>query len=75
MKSLDHLAILVTARIMTFLETLIRKIPKEKRLNYSYSSTYNHHQKKSTGHERVRLNRNAFPSPNARCGFVTGDAF
>jgi hypothetical protein len=73
-KSLDNLTIFVTERMMTALETLTHKNHKEKTISHLYSNTYNQYKIKSPTPGRIRPNRNGFPSPNARCGFATGDA-
>jgi|GEM_PF-2317347 len=75
MKSLNFLTIFATARMMAFLETLTHKPPGKKVIRPLYKNTYDHFKRNSTDHTRTRTNRNGIPSPNARCGFATGDAF
>jgi hypothetical protein len=73
-KSLDYLTIFVTERMMTAIETLTHKNHEEKRISHLYSNTYSQYNIKSPAPGRSRPNRNGYPSPNARCGFATGDA-
>ncbi len=75
MKNRDYLAILLTSRLMTSLETVTKKTSRKISIKPLNKSIYNHNQSLLTGTDRSIPERESFPSPNARCGFATGKGF
>lgn len=75
MKTRDYLAILLTSRLMTSLETAAKKTSRKINIKTINKSTYNHTQRLAAGTTGSIPERESFPSPNARCGFATGKGF
>lgn len=73
MKTRDYLAILVTSILLSFFEMLNRKTLRLYRLSHNDTESCNHGGGFSITFGSHRLERDCIPSPNSRCGFVTGD--
>ncbi|WP_205632839.1 hypothetical protein [Chlorobaculum limnaeum] len=74
MKTRDYLAIFLTSRLMTSFEAVAKKTSRKNNINNNKISIYKQNQQLTAGTGRSRPEHNGFSSPNARCGFATGDA-
>lgn len=75
MKTRDYLAIFATARLMPFLEMLTCRITGKSNTNHFIKSTYTNNQELPAYTANDVQVSNGLPSPNGRCGFVTGTPY
>lgn len=72
MKTRDYLAICVTSHLMASLETITRKISRKDRIKHMKRGSYTQNRNIMASTAASGAEHDGVPSPNCRCGFVTG---